>query len=301
MHSTIHTATGAGSKDCTGITPSLDQVTVITVTFQSVGIVEAMAQTLTHFPKEIAIDNANKGGTAGALLRYVPHEQIIRNQENYGFGRANNQAVALVTTPYVLLLDPDRDISSADLLRLVATVERYPAAAIVAPQSWLAADRPQRSYRQAFYERRAGDIYRIADGSISAKWLNGCCMLIRVDAFRRFGGFDERFFLYYEDDDICLRALRAGYDCLLGPVAQVLHQGGASSAPSSRTDFLKYFHLMRSRRLIISKYLSGPAGSLYRIETVLIAPFATLVYILFWRRKYAIKWFAWGRAAWTGS
>jgi N-acetylglucosaminyl-diphospho-decaprenol L-rhamnosyltransferase len=123
-------------------------------------------------------------------------------------------------------------------------------------------------------------------------------LLIRVDAFRNFGGFDERFFLYYEDDDLCLRALQAGYDCLLEPQAQVLHIGGASSTQSWRTDFFKQFHFFRSRHLIVGKYLGKSAAWRYGMKTALAAPLAVVLYTLLLRRKHALKWLAWGCSSW---
>ncbi|HXA48453.1 MAG TPA: galactosyltransferase-related protein, partial [Burkholderiaceae bacterium] len=145
---------------------------------------------------------------------------------------------------------------------------------------------------------RAKQEYRIPDGTCSAKWLHGCCLLVRVDAFRKFGGFDERFFLFYEDDDLCLRAIQAGYDSLLEPQAQVLHIGGASSRPSWRNDFFKQFHFFRSRHLIIGKYLGKAAAWRYSTKTILAAPLAVVIYALLLRRKHVIKWLAWGCSSW---
>jgi GT2 family glycosyltransferase len=275
-----------------------DQVTVVTVTYESVALADALATTLQRFQHVIVIDNASRDGTADALCSRLPHAQIVRNAVNTGFGCANNQAVALVNTRYALLLNPDCDIQVDALERLLDTADRYPAAAIVAPQGWLSPETVQPSYRQAFFEHRPKQAYRIPDATCSAKWLHGCCLLVQVDAFRRFGGFDERFFLFYEDDDLCLRALKAGYDCLLEPQAQVLHIGGASSAPSWRTDFFKQFHFFRSRRLIIGKYLGKAAAWRYSAKTVLAAPLAVVLYALLLQRKHALKWLAWGCSSW---
>jgi N-acetylglucosaminyl-diphospho-decaprenol L-rhamnosyltransferase len=282
-----------------GMNRAFEQVTVISVTYESVAVAASLAQTLQRFLNVIVIDNASRDGTAQALAAQLPHALVVGNQANIGFGPANNQAVAMVKTPYALLLNPDCDISQDALQSLLATAERYPSGAIVAPQGWYAKDLPQPSYRHAFYETRAPQQYRIPDGTCSAKWLHGCCLLVRVDAFRQFGGFDERFFLYYEDDDLCLRALQAGYDCLLEPQAQILHIGGASSTPSWRTEFRKHFYFFRSRHLIIGKYLGRVAARQYRVKTALAAPLASLLYVLLLQRKHALKWLAWGCSAWS--
>lgn len=275
-----------------------NQVTVVTVTYQSIALADSLAVTLGRFQHVIVIDNASKDGTAEALSSRLPQAQIVRNTVNAGFGRANNQAIALVDTRYALLLNPDCDIQVNALECLLDAAKRYPAAAIVAPQGWRSQETAQPSYRHAFFEHRAKQAYRIPDATCSAKWLHGCCMLIEVDAFRKFGGFDERFFLYYEDDDLCLTALNAGYDCLLEPKAQVLHIGGASSTPSWRTDFFKQFHFFRSRHLIIGKYMGKAAAWRYSAKTALAAPLAVILYALLLRRKHALKWLAWGCSSW---
>lgn len=275
-----------------------DMVTAVSVTYESQALADSLAATLRRFQHAVVVDNASRDGTADRLAGLLPHAQIVRNATNKGFGSANNQAVALVDTPYALLLNPDCEIQPEALASLLDTAQRYPEAAIIAPQGWRSRETVQPSYRQAFYERRAKQPYRIPDGTCSAKWLHGCCLLIRVDAFRGFGGFDERFFLFYEDDDLCLRALQAGYDCLLEPQAQVLHLGGASSTPSWRTEFFKQFHFFRSRRLIIGKYLGKAAAWRYSAKTVLAAPFAVVLYSVLLRRKHALKWLAWGCSSW---
>jgi N-acetylglucosaminyl-diphospho-decaprenol L-rhamnosyltransferase len=274
------------------------EITVITVTYESVALADTLAATLRHFQHVIVVDNASGDGTADALSARLPGARLIRNTVNTGFGCANNQAMAMVNTRYALLLNPDCDISGEALAYLLDAAECYDNAAIVAPQGWRDEDCVQPSYRQAFFEQRTKLPYRIPDATCSAKWLHGCCLLVRADAFRKFGGFDERFFLYYEDDDLCLRALTAGYDCLLEPRAQVLHLGGASSKPSWRTDFFKQFHFFRSRRLIIGKYLGKAAAWRYSTKTALAAPLAVLLYTLILRRKLALKWLAWGCSSW---
>lgn len=276
----------------------LQDVTIVCVTYQSAALVRAIASRLRRFPNVIVVDNASSDGCADLLARELPQARIVRNGSNLGFGRANNQAVRLVATSFALLLNPDCDIALPALEALLAAMAAYPRAAIIAPQGRRPCSAPQPSYRHAFFERRAKLPYRIPDGICSAKWLHGCCMLVRVEAFRHFGGFDERFFLYYEDDDLCLRALQAGYDCLLEPAAEVCHAGGASCGKSWRLDLRKQFHFFRSRHAIIGKYLGPRAADYYLVKSALAAPFAFSLYLLLWRRRHALKWLAWGCAAW---
>ncbi len=274
-----------------------DQVTVICVTYQSLSVIESLAATVQSFPNVLVIDNGSSDGTAPAVRAAIPHARVIQRTDNAGFGTANNEAMAEVKTPFALLLNPDCDIKHDSLQILMDVLRRYPSAGIVAPQSWRANHKPQKCFRPAFYEPRLKKPYQLADGTCSAQWLNGCCLLTRTQAFRDIGGFDENFFLFYEDDDLCLRMRKAGFECLLEPSAKAWHTGGKSSAPSLRVSFIRPFHYVRSRHLAIRKYQGRGAGWRYLIKLMLVAPPAALTYALLLKRRHFIKWVAWGSSA----
>lgn len=275
-----------------------EQVTVVCVTYRSRSLVDFLAATLEPFPHVVIVDNGSSDGTAAEVRRRVPHAKVIERATNSGFGPANNQAMAQVKTPLALLLNPDCRIGPADLAVLMDTLQRYPGAGVVAPQSYRDDGTAQMCFRPAFFELPAKKgPYKVADGTCSARWLHGCCLLFRTGAFRAVGGFDENFFLYYEDDDLCLRMQAAGSECLFEPRARARHLGGASSAPSVRTSFLKSFHYARSRHLAIRRYQGRYASGLYLAKILLAAVPASLVYGLLLRRKYFVRWVAWGCAA----
>ena len=280
---------------------SIEQVTIICVTYKSRALIESLADTLRPFPHVLIIDNGSDDGTASAVRRLLPHARIIERGDNGGFGKANNEAMVEVRTPLALLLNPDCDIKPDGLLTLMDTLRRYPSAGMVAPQSWRENQKPQKCFRRAFYDLCPRAPYRVADATCSAQWLNGCCLLLRTEAFRHIGGFDERFFLFYEDDDLCLRMQRAGFECLFEPAANAWHVGGASSAPSVRVSFVKSFHYARSRHLAIREYQGDGAGWRYLLKLMLAAVPLVLVYALLLQRRHFIKWVAWGASAATSA
>ncbi|MGF7229729.1 MAG: glycosyltransferase family 2 protein [Candidatus Saccharibacteria bacterium] len=275
----------------------LEQVTVVCVTHQSRTLLDAMTQTLLPLPKVIVIDNASSDGMVAALRERIPHATVLECRSNSGFGSANNEAMTQVRTPYALLLNPDCAVRPDDLRILLATLQRYPAAAMVAPQSVNAQGRPQKSYRQAFYEKLPKAPYRVPDATCSTPWLRGCCLLVRTEAFAALGGFDPVFFLYYEDDDLCLRARAAGYECLLEPAVVALHAGGLSTAPGLKVSFRKHFHYARSRHLAIRRYQGKWAAKLYLGKTALCAAPVALIYLLLLQGNLAVRWLAWGASA----
>ncbi|BDU15146.1 glycosyltransferase family 2 protein [Lysobacter auxotrophicus] len=274
-----------------------DQVTVVSVTYKSARLAERMAATLSPFKHVVLVENGSLDRCPERMRELLPHATIIERRHNGGFGKASNEGAAVATTPFVLLLNPDCHVDEKAVATLVEALHRCPSAGIVAPQSWTGAGEPQMSYRHAFFEHMPRSSYRVPDAICSAKWLHGCCLLIRADAFREIGGFDERFFLYYEDDDLCLRMRLAGFECLLEPAAHAVHAGGGSSGTSMRVAFIKAYHYARSRHLAIRKYQGYPAALRYRVKTLLGAFTAVPLYALLLQRNYVIRWLGWGSAA----
>jgi N-acetylglucosaminyl-diphospho-decaprenol L-rhamnosyltransferase len=281
--------------------PSLAEVTVVCVTYNSSPVVETMADTLARFPNVVIIDNASIDDTTTRIARQIPHARLIRRTTNAGFGAANNQAMAAVQTPFALLLNPDCSIAPADVQCLLQCLQDFPQAGLVGPQSWRSNGVPQLCHRSAFFRPDAKDSFQVPDQVVSAEWIHGCCQLIRTSAFRQIGGFDEIFFLYYEDDDLCLRMGQAGYQCLLQPAARALHHGGASSTLSFRTDFIKRFHYVRSRQIAIRRYVGDTAARIHLAKLLLVSLPAVLFFSLLSRRRHVVKWAAWGAAALSAS
>lgn len=276
--------------------PTHARVTVACVTYNSAPIVPALGITLARFRNVVVIDNGSRDDTLQQLRDHVPHARIIARADNAGFGVANNQAMQQVETEYALLLNPDCQITPDAVDLLEQTLDAHPDAGIVAPQGWRNLTVPQKSWRPAFFRSQPPGQYRVPDHLMAADWLHGSCQLVRTRAFTAIGGFDPAFFLYYEDDDLCLRMQQAGWRCLLQPAAHALHPGGASSTPSARTTFIKQFHYARSRQIALQRYVSGGAAFAHRARLLAACVPATVLYAVILQRQHASKWFGWGLA-----
>lgn len=280
---------------------SFDEVTIVCVTYNSSTLMETMASTLAPFPHVIIIDNGSSDDSAARIAQLIPHARAISRSTNAGYGAANNQAMAAVQTPFALLLNPDCFIAPDDLQCLLDCMQQHPQAGVIGPQNWRSETIPQISHRKAFFRPGADSSCTVPDKVTAAEWIHGCCQLLRTRAFREIGGFDEAFFLYYEDDDLCLRMAQAGHQCLLQPAARAFHKGGASSAPSMRTDFIKRFHYARSRQIAIRRYMGNGAGRMHLAKLMAAMLPAVVVYSLLLRRRDVIKWAAWGAAAFSAA
>jgi GT2 family glycosyltransferase len=113
----------------------------------------------------------------------------------------------------------------------------------------------QESYKRHIFAREKERCpFLVPSGPLCAEFLSGAVWLARTEVLQRIGGFDEKIFLFYEDDDVCLRLRKAGYSLVLDPTMRAFHAVGNSSPRSRATDEVKQFHLTYSRIYIELKY-----------------------------------------------
>lgn len=259
---------------------ALDSVTVVVVTYNSERCVPALAAGLGTLPHVIVVDNASHDDTVAHVNRALPQARVLRNTENQGFGRANNRGLAEVRTPYALLLNPDCEITAEQIGELLAEAARWPEAAMLGPQLLESNGQPGLNYRWAtgtWSSRGPG-----AEATTCVGFLVGAAWLMNLRHFEGIGHFDPRFFLYYEDDDLCLRLFRSGKPMLLVPGVRVLHRSRSSSGSRRRwrTEYLRGYHHAQSKIIFQAKHgQAGNAQSL-RWRTLLLAVPLVLLRVL---------------------
>jgi N-acetylglucosaminyl-diphospho-decaprenol L-rhamnosyltransferase len=219
------------------------------------------------------VDNASADGSLD-VLDGLP-VRAIQSGRNGGFGFGCNLGMAAGDAPYVLFLNPDARIERDDLDRLVAVLDAEPQVAVVAPRlldgtgelipNLRSGQRASSIWAQAFFLHRvlprarwANEIDRRAaahDAIAYPEWVSGACMLARREMLERIGGFDEGFFLYGEDMDLCARLRAAGGRVRHEPGATVRHEGGQSAPRTSL-----YAVLAQSRARYARKH-SGPISA----------------------------------------
>ena len=245
--------------------PVSPSVTAILVAYNSAGIIGQALASLRGQPdiaSVMVVDNCSADKTRDLVTRDFPNVKLLENDRNEGFGRANNRALATVTTPYALLINPDASLAQGALSALLAAAKRNPDAAIIAPMLYDEQGRPDHSYKRNVFERekKRGD-FIIPSGDLCADFLSGAVWLLNMEAMKRIGFFDPAIFLYYEDDDLCLRARQAGYSLVLAHDAAAVHAKGASSgAPKPEVEFNRQKHMIWSRLYIEKKYRGEKAA-----------------------------------------
>ena len=209
----------------------------------------------------IVVDNDSRDGTIQMLRAEHPSATVIENRENRGFAAACNQGIQLSAAPFILLLNPDTFIGPGNLEKALNFVMKNPRAGIAGCKilypdgSIQPSIRDFPSIRNCFIEsffishllmnwRRFGAYHGTSvdySREQEAKVLLGAFLLIRKSLFDEIGFLDERFFVYSEETDFCLRSVRAGWKNMYTPDAEIIHYEGGSAKQKAAASFI-YLH-----------------------------------------------------------
>ena len=247
------------------------EVTAILVTYNSAAVVAKALESLMGQPdigSVMVVDNASGDGTRELIRGDFPNVELIENPKNEGFGRANNMALARVATPYALLVNPDAVVKEGALAALLAAAKNYPDAAILAPLLYDESGMLHRSYKRGIFAReKKRDDYVAPSGNACAEFLSGAVWVLNMRLMKDIGFFDPNIFLYYEDDDICLRVRERGYGLVLVHGAEAIHlQGASSGTPKPEAEFFKQKHMIWSRLYMEKKYRSVAAAKTLAVK-----------------------------------
>ncbi|MCE3233472.1 MAG: glycosyltransferase family 2 protein [Rickettsiaceae bacterium] len=266
------------------------RVTIVTVLHNSAAVIE---QCLLSIPSEIGVfivDNASRDGCSGKVATIRPSAKIIKSKKNIGFGRGNNLALEKIATEFALVLNPDTIIQQDTLEKLLEAAGRYPDAAIIAPTLRYADGSFQKSYKTSVFQReKIKAKYIEPSGDLCAECLSGAAMLLRMSVFNKIGFFDPDIFLFYEDDDLCLKAKESGYSSVLTPNATITHLMGKSSPPTFRNVYFKNWHMMWSRLYLEKKYKGSDATRILAIKEFFLQSGKTVGHLLTLKPEKTVK------------
>lgn len=193
----------------------------------------------------VVVDNASGDGSAAMVRDLFPEARLIGNADNPGFGAAANQGIAASRSRYVLLLNGDTRVEPGALDALGRDLDRHPRAGLAGPLLLNPDGTRQPSvfpfltpgvvlalntYLNRLVRRAPGfrPVYSVPPAG-DVPWVKGAAMAIRRGAFRAVGGFDEGYFLYAEEMDLCWRLHKDGWRVRFTPEARVVHEEGAST------------------------------------------------------------------------
>jgi GT2 family glycosyltransferase len=256
------------------------RTTAVIVSYNSRGVItegldEAARAHAAGDLEVVVVDNESRDGTPAYVRERYPWVRVIDAGGNLGFGRGCNLGLSATTTPYVLFLNPDAVLPVESLRTLVEFMDRTPRALMSAPATenyggthWQAAGglpTPVTILRAALGRGGRPNFQRTiraGEAPFQADWLGGGIMLIRCDGLRALGGFDPRFFLYFDETDLCKRAIVAGHDLWAVGEATARHAGGTAAKATGERLYRASIaeHYFRSRFYYLVKHFGWAAA-----------------------------------------
>ncbi len=256
----------------------MPELSVILVSYNDWIHLEKCLQSLKTFPPEldleiVTVDNNSTDGSPDLLKNRFPDVKLICSKENMGFARASNLGIRVSTGEFVLLLNSDTIPNFQALSVLLDEIKRIPSLGAVAPALLSGKDTFQVSFGKRinfFYEFIQKGFFNLyyskklkSDKKMrEVGWLSAACLLARRKALEEAGCFDENYFLYFEDIDLCYKIRQGGWALRFYPQAQIIHIGGTST--SALKNFSRYQY-RKSQIYFYQKHNSRLSQGLLRI------------------------------------
>ncbi len=220
---------------------------------------QTLAATRSHRVEIIVVDNASRDSSADMVAEAFPQVRLVRSHENLGFAAGNNAGFQYATGRYVVLLNPDALIDAISFNAALDHMRANPEVGLAGGRLLDRNGSDQPSARQfpsllneflvltglaARFPRsrlfgRFDRTWANPADAAEVDWVPGAFTIMRHDVLRQLGLFDERFFLYYEEVDLCRRFKAAGWKICYWPDIVIHHTGGESSKTVEQADFSK--------------------------------------------------------------
>ncbi|GAA1880469.1 glycosyltransferase family 2 protein [Streptantibioticus ferralitis] len=262
------------------------EATAIVVTYNSSAHIIACLTALRQADAAVqVVDNASCDNTADLVAAHFPEVALRINTANVGFAAAVNQALAGVRTDVVILVNPDCVLPAATAHALLCTVRAQPHVGVAGPRivgpdgRTAISAHPFETWFSVLASRFGGSLLptklrwllcggqrrRVYDACLepghptAVDWVSGACLAARTSLLRQLGGLDEGYFMFYEDEELCLQAWRQGAHVVYVPAVTATHVGGASTSddpsrvwPHLYSSMLRFFarHRRRSYPLV---------------------------------------------------
>jgi GT2 family glycosyltransferase len=232
----------------------------------------------------IVLDNASTDGSATTIAELFPQVRLIKSNQNHGFANGNNIATAEARGEWILLLNPDTVVKNHAIDILLQFARKHPEASIFGGRTLFADGtlNPASCWaRPTFWSIICNAVglaglfpgSKLFDPESMGDWrrdtvrevdiVTGCFFLLRKQDWQALGGFNEDYFMYAEEADLCLRAAQRGRKCLICPDAQIIHYGGASEKIHSD----KMVRLFRAKSKLFRMHWS-PIAATFGILTL---------------------------------
>ncbi len=223
----------------------------------------------------VVVDNGSRDGSVARATARFPDLEVVTPGRNLGYGAAANRGVAATTAPLIVVSNPDLEVRPGTLASLTDALDHHPRWALVGPLIRTSSgdrypsarhfpslvdagghallgifapdNRFTKSYQRSELDQATGD-------PIEVDWVSGACFLVRRPAFEEVGGFDEAYFMYLEDVDLCWRMGEHRWSVAYVPEAEVTHRQGVS------TDHHPYRMILEHHRSLLRFAIRSSRG-----------------------------------------
>ncbi len=223
----------------------------------------------------IIVDNASSDGSVDFITEKFPEAKLISNDKNLGFGKANNQGLKIAKGNYILLINPDAIVSEDTFTKMISFFESHPAVGLAGCKILNPDGTLQLACRRSFpgpwtsfckvtglsnlfpnsrLFARYNLTFKDENESYEVDAISGSFMMMKREVYEKAGGFDEDYFMYGEDLDLCYRIQQSGYKVYYVHETQIIHYKGESTRRSS-LDETKFFY--EAMHLFVKKHLSS--------------------------------------------
>jgi len=194
---------------------STKDITVIITTFKSGEKIRNCLNSINRETKVFLIENSNDSETKKNIEEEFRNVECILTGANLGYGKSNNIGLKKVTTKYALILNPDATLHPSALKNFVKATEKIPEFAIMAPYIQEKKSKNDKNYLKNISPVQVDNV-------------KGFAMFLNLSEFKDIGFFDEDFFFYFEEIDLCKRLVNRGKKIYLVPDIIINHEGGTS-------------------------------------------------------------------------
>ena len=223
----------------------------------------------------IVIDNASDDGSVDIIKQKFPTVKLIINKNNIGFGSANNQGLKIAQGKYILFINPDCIVSENTFDKMISFFNEHPDCGLAGCKILNSDGSLQLACRRSFpgpwtsFTKVTGLSNLFPGSRIFARYnltyldenrihevdaVSGSFMMIKRDAYEKVGGFDDQFFMYGEDLDLCYRVQKAGFKVYYVPDTQIIHYKGESTKRSNLDETKLFYDAMHK---FVKKHLSS--------------------------------------------
>jgi GT2 family glycosyltransferase len=262
----------------------MPQISIIILTYNSSRFIEDLLKSLEDYSKDseiLIVDNDSKDDTVKLAKRFS-HAKVYETGKNLGFAKGINYGAKRAKGEYLLFINPDAVFKSGHFSDLVKVLEEHEKAGVVGGKLVGYDGIPEKSAGKFFNFFEAIMIILGLDEKIGIRFspnklskvdfVSGGFMMVRSEIFEKLGGFDENFFMYVEDMELCFRVKKAGFETYFSPNVVISHKGQGSS---NRT-----FAIINIYKGILYFYKKHKGNFEYNIVKFLLFGKAKCIYIL---------------------